>query len=321
MILCSAAAMTAALTGCQPSPAAAVDGEYTPGAQSVQVNGIIINIADWPGCSVTLRQTAEDCADVTVDSLLPGFPSVTLPCYVTRQGRGEYSFTGSGSSLDRKLGFNGSIKDSRLTLSITDTTVSPTAGRWKVAFDDNGLADIRLSLSSSMSLDIPVDTVTLLLREAITPYLRQISCLELDRTGYVNLSWDGDISSTAGSLLTGVIQYYPVPESSSIHIYLRRSVAEGAGLPVSPLDFPLNCSFTSTSMTLGIDQDSPGQWLEMLTSAVTDFEYEDYTAAGSPFGDIPEETFLQYRSKILLLAGVLAMPGTAYSAEITFDRQ
>ncbi len=71
----------------------------------------------------------------------------------------------------------------------------------------------------------------------------------------------------------------------------------------------------------GIDQDSPDQWLEMLTSAVTDFEYEDYTAAGSPFGDIPEETFLQYRSKILLLAGVLAMPGTAYSAEITFDRQ
>ena len=73
------------LAGCSADPATAVEGEYTLEAQSVQINGVIINMGDWPGASVNIAGTGESSADVSIDSLLLGFEELSMPCEKHRQ--------------------------------------------------------------------------------------------------------------------------------------------------------------------------------------------------------------------------------------------
>lgn len=280
-ILLPAALLMPLLTGCQSAPASALEGHYTLQAQSVQVNGTIINIGDWPGSSVTVSAVDDEAVTVCIDSLLPGFDTLTFYATAAGDRKDRYTFTGTYSGQDRDISVTGTVKGSALSLSITDTCTSPVTGRWTVASGEDGLADITIAYSSPAVTEITVGGITLpadmavqilqgLIREKITPVLENLQYIELDRTGYVNLSWRGDISPELEPLLSGVVQYWPDPGNSWVHIYLRRTITDGLGLPVSPIDFALAYSIDgSGSPVLEINQDTFAPWTGVLILALS----------------------------------------------------
>lgn len=279
-ILLPAALLMPLLTGCQSAPASALEGHYTLQAQSVQVNGTIINIGDWPGSSVTVSAVDDEAVTVCIDSLLPGFDTLTLSATATGDGKDRYTFTGTYSGQDRDISVTGTVKSSTMSLSITDICTSPVTGRWKVASGEDGLADITIAYSSPAVKEITVGGITLpadmavqmlqsLVRGYITPVLENLQYIELDRTGYVNLSWRGDISPELEPLLSGVVQYWPDPGNSWVHIYLRRTITDAVGSPVSPIDFALAYSIDgSGSPVLEINQDTFAPWTGVLILAL-----------------------------------------------------
>ena len=90
LLVTAAVAITPLLTGCQVSPATAIEGEYALGDQSVQINGIIINLADWPGSSVTVTATNEDNAVIRIDSMLPGIDSFSMTADEAKEAGSKY---------------------------------------------------------------------------------------------------------------------------------------------------------------------------------------------------------------------------------------
>lgn len=319
------------LTGCSADPATAVEGEYTLEAQSVQINGVIINMGDWPGASVSIAGTGESSADVSIDSLLLGFEELSMPCEVSRTDRDKYSFYGAYSGQDREIELNGSVNKGRLSLSITDLYTTEAAGRWRPSSAEDGLADLHITFESTAISGIPLGDTTIsletavalantALRTALTPVLDQLDYMELSRTGYINIAWSGDISDALRPLLQDVIQYWPDPEQGQIHLYLRRTLTDGLGLPVSPLDVPAGCTVSGSDMTLTLDKTALKPFADILLSAAGDLNYSDYTEAGSPLGDLTETQFDEYKALLPLIQGVLAMPSTTYGAEITFEK-
>lgn len=295
--------------GCQSSPSAAIQGDYTLEAQSVQINGIIINLGDWPGCSVTVTDIDGESAEVTVDSLLLGFDELSLPCKVTEEGKHKFSFTGDYEGNDRDISLSGNVNKGRLTLSITDVVTSPVAGRWLPATDENGLPDLDMEFSSPLVTD---DSLVLQLENAAKAFLASelsgLEYLELDRTGYLNIE----------PLLEGIIQYYPEPAASSVHIYLRRTLTDGLGLPVSPMDIALTYSISGDNMTLRADKECLEPWVSLITGILGGYTYSDYISAGNPLGEMTEEEFNEMKSILTLVSGVLEMPATDYSLNMTF---
>lgn len=329
-VIAAAVVMLSAMSGCHADPAAKIEGDYTLEAQSVQINGTIINLGDWPGAAVHISGASDGCAKVTVDSLLPGYASFTAMCGVTENGRDKYSFEGEFPGTGRKIGINGNVNKGRLTLSIADTVTSPVAGRWTIAYTDGSKADIKISFSNSRITEIPIGNGSISIDSAVSMVnsvigtlasskLIGLRYLELDRTGYVNIAWNGYVDERIKPLLSGVIQYYP-GEDSGLHIYLRRTIADGIGLPVSPLDFPVSCSISGDSMTLASDQDDFGPWLDIISSAVAGYSYSDYLDDGSPLGALTEDKFQEYKSILVVFNGILSMPSTEYGISITFDR-
>ena len=158
------------------------------------------------------------------------------------------------------------------------------------------------------------------LRTALTPVLDHLDYMELSRTGYINIAWSGDISDALRPLLQDVIQYWPDPEQGQFHLYLRRTLTDGLGLPVSPLDVPAGCTVSGSDMTLTLDKTALEPFADMLLSAAGDLSYSDYTEAGSPLGDLTETQFDEYKALLPLIQGVLAMPSTTYGAEIIFEK-
>lgn len=316
------------LASCQTSPAAAVEGEYSLSAQSVQINGVIINMADWPGSSVSVAAVDEEAVTVTIDSLLLGFNTLTVPGTAAGSGKSKYTFTGSYTGQDRDISVAGTVNKGVLSLSITDIRTSPATGRWNVAVADDALADISVSFYCPLVSEIPYgdgglipveDALTLInavLREAITPELANLRYVELTRTGYVGINWNGDISSEAESLLQDVIQYWPEPEASRLHIYLRRTITDGMGLGISPLDAALAYSAADGTLTLSMDQNTLSPWLGEISDAINSLSYEDYLEAGSPLGEISIDKFRQYRSTASLLVTSLSIPGTELSISV-----
>lgn len=315
LILLPAALLMPLLTGCQSAPASALEGHYTLQAQSVQVNGTIINIGDWPGSSVTVSAVDDEAVTVCIDSLLPGFDTLTFSATAAGDGKDRYTFTGSYSGQDRDISVTGTVKGSALSLSITDTCTSPVTGRWTVAYGEDGLADITVAYSSPAVTEITVGGITLpadmavqmlqsLVRGYITPILENLQYIELDRTGYVNLSWRGDISPELEPLLSGVVQYWPDPGNSWVHIYLRRTITDGLGLPVSPIDFALAYSTDGDgTLTLEIDQDTFAPWTGILLMALGSME--DSTA---PIAAILKE-----------IAQSLLLPETVFSISVNLS--
>lgn len=318
------------LTGCQSSPAAAIEGEYTLSAQSVQINGVIVNIVDWPGSSVTLSAMDDENVTVETDSLLLGFDRLTVTASTFRESRGKYTFTTSGpySANDREISLSGSVRNGNMSLSITDMYQSPVTGRWEPAYGEDGLALVSVDFSNPLIQDIPLgdgETLPLdsaltmlnvLIRSSITPMLENLDGIDMGRTGYIGISWKGEISPGLEPVLHDVIQYWPEPDASRVHIYLRRTITEGIGLPVSPLDFALAYSVSGELLTLRADQDASAPLTELLVSAVQDLTYRDYVEAGSPLGGMTEEEFDRFRTTASMLAAVLGMPETEYSIEI-----
>lgn len=315
------------LSGCQSSPAAAVEGEYELKDQSVRINGIIINMADWPGSSVSVTAVDEESVTVTVDSLLLGFGTLTVPGTAAVDGRGRYSFSGSFTGQDRDISVTGTVNKGSLSLSITDLHTTPAAGRWKVAAAVDGLADISVSFYSPMITEIPLgdgnsisveEALTLLnaiLRSTVTPELDKLRYIEMTRTGYIGIALNGDISPDLEPLLQDVIQYWSEPDASRLHIYLRRTITDGLGLGISPLDAALAYSVSDGSMTLCLDRQTLSPWLEEISSAINSLSYGDYIEAGSPLGDIGKEEFRQLRSMASLLVTSLSIPGTELSLQ------
>lgn len=314
-ILLPAALLMPLLTGCQSAPASALEGHYTLQAQSVQVNGTIINIGDWPGSSVTVSAVDDEAVTVCIDSLLPGFDTLTLSATATGDGKDRYTFTGTYSGQDRDISVTGTVKSSTMSLSITDTCTSPVTGRWKVASGEDGLADITIAYSSPAVTEITVGGITLpadmavqmlqsLVRGYITPILENLQYIELDRTGYVNLSWRGDISPELEPLLSGVVQYWPDPGNSWVHIYLRRTITDAVGSPVSPIDFALAYSIDgSGSPVLEINQDTFAPWTGVLILALG--SVDDSTA---PIAAILKE-----------IAQSLLLPETVFSISVNLS--
>ena len=282
------------VTGCSAGPATAVEGEYSLEAQSVQINGVIINMGDWPGASATINGTGESTAGVTLDSLLLGFDRLTLPCEVSRTDRDKYSFYGAYSGQDREIELSGNVNKGRLSLSITDLYTTEAAGRWRPSSAEDGLADLHITF--------------------------ECTAISGSRTGYINIAWSGDISEEFRPLFQDVIQYWPDPEHGSLHIYLRRTLTDGLGFPVSPLDIPAGCSVSGSDMTLTLDKTALEPFTDMLLSAAGDMTYDDYTDSGSPLGDLTEEQFDEYKSLVPVIQGVLAMPSTTYGAVTTFKK-
>ena len=316
------------LASCQTSPAAAVEGEYSLSAQSVQINGIIINMADWPGSSVSVAAVDDEAVTVTADSLLLGFDTLTIPATAAGNGDSKYTFSGSYTGRDRDISLTGTVNKGVLSLSITDICTSPVTGRWKAAVADDGLADISLSFYSPLVSDIPYgdggsipveDALVLInaaLREAITPELANLGYVELTRTSYVGINWNGDISSEAEPLLQDVIQYWPEPEASRLHIYLRRTITDGMGLEISPLDAALAYSTSEGSLMLSLDRKTISPWLGAISNTVNSTTYEAYLEAGSPFGELSMEEFTRYRSMASLLVASRSMPDTELSLKM-----
>ena len=327
-ILTASVCLTSLLTGCQSAPAPAMEGHYTLQAQSVQVNGTIINISDWPGSSVTISAVDDETVTVSIDSLLLGFDTLTVSATAAGEGKDKYTFSGTYSGQDRDISVSGTVDGSALSLSITDICTSPVTGRWKAAVADDGLADISLSFYSPLVSDIPYgdggsipveDALVLInaaLREAITPELANLGYVELTRTGYVGINWNGDISSEAEPLLQDVIQYWPEPEASRLHIYLRRTITDGMGLEISPLDAALAYSTSEGSLMLSLDRKTISPWLGAISNTVNSTTYEAYLEAGSPFGELSMEEFTRYRSMASLLVASLSMPDTELSLKV-----
>lgn len=281
-ILTASVCLTSLLTGCQPAPAPAMEGHYTLQAQSVQVNGTIINITDWPGSSVTISAVDDETVTVSIDSLLLGFDTLTVSATAAVEGKDKYTFSGTYSGQDRDISVSGTVDGSALSLSITDTYTSPVTGRWTVARGEDALADISITYSSPAVTEIevgggitlPVETAVELMNELVrqnlTPTLDNLDYIELDRTGYLNISWKGDISTELEPLLTGVVQYWPDPDNSWIHLYLRRAITDAVGSPVSPIDFALAYSIDgSGSPVLEINQDTFAPWTGVLILALS----------------------------------------------------
>lgn len=324
--------MSLVLSGCHGDPASHIEGTYIPEAQSVQVNGTIINLGDWPGASVNISRIDESNANVTVDSLLPGYSSLSVICSISENGRDKYSFTGSHTGDSRQTDIAGNVSKGRLTLSITDIVTSSLSGRWTMACDDRNKAMIEISFSNPQLTDInigdisiPVDSAIDILNSAIgtlaSTKLIGLRYIELDKTGYVNIAWNGYVDDRIAPLMNNVIQYYPGADST-LHIYLRRTITDGLGLSVSPLDFPVpySMSMSEDRMTLISDQDSFGPWLSLISKAIAGYSYQDYIDDGSPFGSLTEEKFQEYKSFIVLFNGILEMPSTKYGITITMDR-
>lgn len=329
-ILCTITALLA-LSGCQGDPASHIEGSYSLDAQSVQVNGIIINLGDWPGASVSISRIDGDNANVTIDSLLPGYNSLSAICSINENGKDKYSFAGSHTGDGRQTDIEGNVNKGRMTLIITDIVTSPVSGRWALAANNGNKADIKISFSNPQFPDItfgdniiPVDSVVNLLNSAIGTIasikLTGLRYIELDKTGYINIAWNGYVDDRVAPLLNNVIQYYPEETGSILHMYLRRTLTDGMGLPVSPLDFPVSYSLSGNRMTLSTDQDSLGPWMDMLGNAIAGYSYQDYIDDGSPLGLVAEDKFQEYKSLIVLFNGILAMPSTKYGIEVTMER-
>lgn len=319
------------VNGCSADPATAVEGDYSPGPQSVQINGVIINMGDWPGASVSITGTDESTADISLDSLLLGFDRLTLPCEVSRTDRDKYSFYGEYSGQDRDIELSGNVNKGKMSLSITDICTSEATGRWRTATEQDGLVSLSLSFEcpliseiplgdTTISLDTAVRMLNTALRASLTTALSPLDYIEMSNTGYVNISWSGDISEEFRPLFQDVIQYWPDPEHGSLHIYLRRTLTDGLGFPVSPLDIPAGCSVSGSDMTLTLDKTALEPFTDMLLSAAGDMTYDDYTDSGSPLGDLTEEQFDEYKSLVPVIQGVLAMPSTTYGAVTTFKK-
>ena len=320
-ILAAVSAALIVLQSCNNTPASAVEGDYIPEAQSVQINGVIINLADWPGCSVSIRSIDGDNAEVTLDSLLLGFDTLTVKCSVTSQGRDKYAFSGDFEDNDRDIGVSGTVNKGRLSISITDIFTSPVTGRWTPAMGEDGLIKLSLQLSSPVITD---DSAAVRLQEAarafVTPLIEDLGYIELDRTGYVNISWNGQTDDIVSSLLSGVIQYYPLSRSGTVHLYLRRTVADGAGLPASPADIPFAYSVSGNTPSLTADKDGLNVWVAALLSLMEDYGYSDYINDGSPLGEMTEEEFSQLQAMLTLASGIIAMPATEYSITAQFEK-
>ena len=301
--------------GCSADPATAVEGEYTLEAQSVQINGVIINMGDWPGASVSIAGTGESSADVSIDSLLLGFEELSVPCEVSRTDRDKYSFYGAYSGQDRAIELNGSVNKGRLSLSIAEDGLADL----HITFECTAISGIPLG-DTTISLETAVALANTALRTALTPVLDHLDYMELSRTGYINIAWSGDISDALRPLLQDVIQYWPDPEQGQLHLYLRRTLTDGLDLPVSPLDVPAGCTVSGSNMTLTLDKTALKPFADMLLSAAGDLSYSDYTEAGSPLGDLTETQFDEYKALLPLIQGVLAMPSTTYGAEIIFEK-
>lgn len=321
-----AAALLPLIYGCQGAPAHAVEGEYSLTGQNVQINGVIINLADWPGSSVAIDAIDDDMATVIIDSLLPGFSTLSLPVSVSRNGKNKYTFSSTDpyDINDREISTSGSIKGGDMSISITDIFHSPVTGRWKPVYASDGLPDLSIQFSNPMITEVtigettlPIETAVAMLnsmaRSWLSPYLEDLRYLELSNTGYVNISWNGDISPELEPILQDVIQYWPEPELSWVHIFIRRTIADGIGSDISPIDAALTYTVSDGGITLGIDKQTFSPWAGTVSAAIQEVTYEDYLEAGSPFGELSQEEFLQYKQMMSLLVTALTLSGTEFS--------
>ena len=139
------AALAALASGCSTSPSASIEGEYELNSQSVQINGVIVNLADWPGSSVSVTSMDEDRVLVSIDSLLPGFDTLSIDAKAVKEGKDKYSFSSYDPYYlkDREIQISGTVDKGELSLSVTDIYQSEITGRWKPAFDSDGLADMK----------------------------------------------------------------------------------------------------------------------------------------------------------------------------------
>lgn len=318
------AALLQVPVSCQTAPATEIEGEYTLEAQSVQINGIIINIADWPGCSVKVTAADEDMASVSIDSLLPGIDTLTVSATVSRQHGSSYSFSSVSPStvLDREISVSGTVNKGNMSISITDIYATPATGRWKVASSADGLAAVSISYSSPLVTEIPVGDgsslpledalaiVNAYVRNVITPYLKDLEYLEFSTAGYVNIECDRLAGSDIEPLTNDVIQYWTDPANSRLHLYLRRTITDGLGMEISPLDAALSYRQEDSTLTVTIDQQTLAPWTGELLTLVQGLTYEDYTQAGSPLGEMTQEEFGQYKSMASLFITSLSIPGT-----------
>ena len=156
----------------------------------------------------------------------------------------------------------------------------------------------------TLPVDIAIELMNQLVRQNLTPTLDNLDYIELDRTGYLNISWKGDISTELEPLLTGVVQYWPAPDDSWIHLYLRRTITDAIGSPVSPIDFALAYSTDgSGSLALEINQDTFAPWTGILLMALGSME--DSTA---PIAAILKE-----------IAQSLLLPETVFSISVNLS--
>ena len=336
LLVTAAAAITPLLTGCQVSPATAIEGEYALGDQSVQINGIIINLADWPGSSVTVTATNEDHAVIRIDSLLPGIDSFSMTAYVAKESGSKYRFYSSEPyyySPDREIYISGNVRNGDITLSITDNRMSAVTGRWRPAYGSDGMIGMNLSFSSPLVTEITIGGITLPIEDAvplinslaksvITPLTAELRQIELDHSGYVSISWNGDIDPMIEPLLSGVVQYWTEYDTQRLHLYLRKTITDGIGLSVSPAELVLTYSGTEdgSRLSIGLDRAAAAPIAELISSYLNSMTYEDYISAGSPLGEIDRDTFGQIQSTVTLLSAALAMPSTEFRLEFLLSR-
>lgn len=330
ILLTVLAALMQMPVSCQSAPATEIEGEYTLKAQSVQINGIIINIADWPGCSVKLTAKDGDLVSVGIDSLLPGIDTMSVTATVSRQHGSSYSFSSVSpySACNREISVSGTVNKGNMSISVTDIYRTPATGRWKVAVSDDGLAAISISFSSPLVTEIPLGDgsslpvedalaiVNAYIRSLATPELDALEYIEFSSTGYVNIECDRLSGSDIEPLTENVIQYWTDSADLRLHLYLRRTITDGLGMGISPLDAALAYRHGNGLLTVTLDQQTTAPWTGELLKAIQGFTYDDYTQAGSPLGDITEEQFAQYSTMASLFVTSLSIPGTELNVSV-----
>lgn len=113
-----------------------------------------------------------------------------------------------------------------------------------------------------------------------------------------------------------VIQYWTDSADLRLHLYLRRTITDGLGMGISPLDAALAYRHGNGLLTVTLDQQTTAPWTGELLKAIQGFTYDDYTQAGSPLGDITEEQFAQYSTMASLFVTSLSIPGTELNVSV-----
>ena len=318
--VCTIMGLMLPLTGCSRGPAMDTDGRYIPGDMSVQINGIIVNMADYDSCAAVFSHIDGSSASLTLSNLILGMDTAVFTCGISEERKGKYLFSGEAAMdcPERELAVEGSINEGEIRLSVTDLVTSKIANTWTATGSGNA-PDIDINFYNPDittvdvgGLPVPVSIITAMLGPmlgGIAGEMLPFDRVRLDRIHYVEISPEPEDLP-----VNGVLQYYTGANDGKLHFYLRKSVCQAAGLGDKPLDKGLGYVLNSSgdSLRICVDLTEYPAIVPVLSDAISGTDYQDYLDSGAPLGDIDEALFETYKKIVATLVEAIALPDTVF---------